>query len=238
MNVTARRLMLGGALMAASVVTGLGVGSGSTGASGTTYTGNVTSCAAAGYGSSLDSGFLSQTDGSYSTAYMDYTISGGDKTVNITSQAYNLLIHAIVVKGGPAYNVFTAAETDMTSPPNSNGVTPRISHWFVCYEMLPETTSTTTTVVTTTTEVPTTTTEVPTTTTDAPTTTAAPTTVAPTTAAPTTTIAATTTTDAGVLPPFDPQLPETGSNSRQLLSFAMLMFGVGVILRALVRRPA
>ena len=223
--------------MAASVVTGLGVGSGSTGASGTTYTGNVTSCAAAGYGSSLDSGFLSQTDGSYSTAYMDYTISGGDKTVNITSQAYNLLIHAIVVKGGPAYNVFTAAETDMTSPPNSNGVTPRISHWFVCYEMLPETTSTTTTTTTTTTVAPSsTTTTTTTTTTEAPASTTT-TTVAPTTVAPVTTLA-TTTTAAGVLPPFDPQLPETGSNSRQLLSFAMLMFGVGVILRALVRRPA
>ncbi|MFZ9629304.1 MAG: hypothetical protein ACO3C1_08120 [Ilumatobacteraceae bacterium] len=243
MNVTARRLMLGGALMAASVVTGLGVGSGSSGAAGTYYAGNVTTCAQIGQGSYLDSGFLGQTDGSYSTSYMDYTISGGDTTVNITSQVYNLHIVAIVVKGGGGYYIYNAAEPDMVSPPNSKGVTPRISHWFVCYEMLPETTSTTTTsTTTTTTEAPTTTTEAPTTTTEAPTTTTeSPTTTtlgSTTTAAPTTTIRATTTTDAGVLPPFDPQLPETGSNSRALVSFALLLFGVGVVLRALVRRPA
>lgn len=245
MNVTARRLLLGGSLIAASVVSGFGVGAGSTGAAGTAYSGNVTTCGAIGLGSYLDTGFLASTDGSYSNDLMEYTISGGDTTVNITSRVYNLEIQAIVVKGGGGYYVYNDVEDDMVSPPNSKGVTPRISHWFVCYALGPTTTSTSTTTTsttTTTTTVPETSTSSSTSTsTSTPaTSTSTTTTVSPTTAppAPTTTVRATTTTAVDVLPPFDPQLPETGSSSRQMLSYALLVFGLGVVLMALVRRPA
>ena len=248
-TINRKKAAVGAALMAAAVAVGLSAGAGVTGAAGQTYTGNVTTCAQLGYGSSLDSGYLEQVDGDYSTGLISYTISGGDKYVTITSVDPTVLINAIVVKGGNSYTVFTVAEPDMHAAPNQNSVIPRISHWFICYELVPATTTTAAPTTSTTTTVPVTTvpettvpeTTVPVTTvpeTTVPVTTVPETTVAPTTVAPTTTLPATTTTNNAVLPPFNPRLPDTGSDMNGLLVVALLLTGFGTLVHAVVRRTA
>ncbi|MFM7253144.1 MAG: hypothetical protein ACKO27_08785 [Ilumatobacteraceae bacterium] len=228
MNITAKRLAVATALIGIGIVSGLG--SGTSGAAGTLYEGNVTTCAGIGMGEYLDSGLLESTDGDYSNAYLSWTISGGNTTIDITDAVYNAIIHAIVVKAGNAYYVYSSPEPGMTGPLTGRGVTPRISHWFVCYEMGATTTSSTTTSTTTTT---TTTTTVPP---SSSTSTTSSTSTSSTVPGPT--LPATTTTAVDVQPPFNPDLPDTGGWSGGILSLAALLTGVGAFLRALIRRPA
>ncbi|MEY4607378.1 MAG: hypothetical protein RLY45_2138 [Actinomycetota bacterium] len=230
MNITAKRLAVASALIGIGIVSGLG--SGTSGADGTLYQGNVTTCADVGMGEYLDSGLLEGTDGEYSNAYFSWTISGGNTTIDITDTVYNVIIQAVVVKAGNAYYVYSPLEPGMTGPLTGRGVTPRISHWFVCFELGPTTTSSSTTTTSTTT---TTTTTVPSSSSTSTTSTSTSTTTPGVT---TTTLPATTTTDIDVQPPFNPDLPDTGGASGGLLSLAALLTGIGAFLRALIRRPA
>jgi hypothetical protein len=230
MNITAKRLAVASALIGIGIVSGLG--SGTSGADGTLYQGNVTTCADIGMGEYLDSGLLEGTDGEYSNAYFSWTISGGNTTIDITDTVYNVIIQAVVVKAGNAYYVYSPLEPGMTGPLTGRGVTPRISHWFVCFELGPTTTSSSTTTTSTTT---TTTTTVPSSSSTSTTSTSTSTTTPGVT---TTTLPATTTTDIDVQPPFNPDLPDTGGASGGLLSLAALLTGIGAFLRALIRRPA
>lgn len=230
MNITAKRLAVASALIGIGIVSGLG--SGTSGADGTLYQGNVTTCADIGMGEYLDSGLLEGTDGEYSNAYFSWTISGGNTTIDITDTVYNVIIQAVVVKAGNAYYVYSSPEPGMTGPLTGRGVTPRISHWFVCFELGPTTTSSSTTTTSTTT---TTTTTVPSSSSTSTTSTSTSTTTPGVT---TTTLRATTTTDIDVQPPFNPDLPDTGGASGGLLSLAALLTGIGAFLRALIRRPA
>jgi hypothetical protein len=74
--------------------------------------------------------------------------AGGGQEANITATGGNTIL-AVVIKGGPAYNVYTAnsgnpagnhvppalaAPQGYISPLNGGGNVPAISHWFVCYE--------------------------------------------------------------------------------------------------------
>jgi hypothetical protein len=208
------------------------VGGGTSGADGTLYQGNVTTCAQVGLGDYLDTGLLASTDGDYSNAYFSWTISGGNTTIDITDTAYNAIIQSVVVKAGNAYYVYSSPEPGMTGPLTGRGVTPRISHWFICYELGPTTTSssTTTTSTTTTSTVPSSS-STSTSTTSTSTSTTTP-------GATSTTLRATTTTAVDVQPPFNPDLPDTGGASGGLLSLAALLTGIGAFLRALIRRPA
>ena len=61
----------------------------------------------------------------------------GNKSVTITDVAAGVHVNKVVVKGGPAYNVYdvdnSSSWTAMVSPLNGGGNVPDISHWFACY---------------------------------------------------------------------------------------------------------
>lgn len=74
--------------------------------------------------------------------------AGGGEEANISATGGNTIL-AVVIKGGPAYNVYTANSgspsgnhvppTEVNpqhyiAPLNGGGNVPQISHWFVCYE--------------------------------------------------------------------------------------------------------
>ena len=69
---------------------------------------------------------------------------GRGEEVNVAILGVGVVIDAVVVKGGPAYNVYSnAAFLPPTLPPNQHyisplnggGNVPDISHWFVCYHL-------------------------------------------------------------------------------------------------------
>ncbi|WP_051792526.1 hypothetical protein [Amycolatopsis jejuensis] len=120
----------------------------------TIHEGNVTTCSGAGL-----TGVNLGPD--------DLTVTGGgqqDQYVSITAVKPGVTVTAIVVKGGPRYNVYEPGKrglpvvppwTQLRSPLNNGGNIPVISHWFACGIKTPPTTTTT---PTTTTAPPTTTT--------------------------------------------------------------------------------
>jgi hypothetical protein len=75
--------------------------------------------------------------------------TGGGQEANITAVATGVVIDAVVVKGGPAYNVylpdppgsgstagshvFPTYPGPYIAPLNAGGNVPALSHWFVCY---------------------------------------------------------------------------------------------------------
>jgi hypothetical protein len=70
------------------------------------------------------------------------TQPGVGEEVNVSVTGANIVIDAVVVKGGPAYNVYSnaaalppvlAVPQDYISPLNPGGRVPALSHWFVCY---------------------------------------------------------------------------------------------------------
>jgi hypothetical protein len=112
--------------------------------------GNVTTCAAAGFPDSIQVGSSSNTNAS------DANVSGVVKTnagttqpgqgqeVDISLLTGTVTVDAVVVKGGPAYNVYSDAsvlppalgpDQHYISPLNPGGNVPAISHWFVCYSL-------------------------------------------------------------------------------------------------------
>jgi hypothetical protein len=121
----------------------------------TFYEGNVTSCAGItvnGTSLSGDSQLGSSSDTNASNSYLSGTVStnsgsihtgqGQELDVAIQTGA-NVVVDAVVVKGGDGYNVYSnpAYLPPTLNPPqhyispfNGGGNVPTISHWFVCYE--------------------------------------------------------------------------------------------------------
>ncbi|WP_447005979.1 hypothetical protein ACRAKI_05610 [Saccharothrix isguenensis] len=175
------------------------------------------------------------------------TFTSDGTYIDITAFPPGTVVTGVVVKGGPAYNVYPAGNLgplpwlDLHSPLSGSGKNPAaISHWFVCVDV-PATTTTapTTTMPTTITTAPTTTTA-PTVTTTSPgvTTTTHPATTTTTTPAMATT---TTTKHAGVgVPGSDDDLAATGFNALWLLigGSALVATGGAVLLASKFRRRA
>ncbi|WP_024874860.1 hypothetical protein [Saccharomonospora piscinae] len=113
------------------------------------HEGNVTRCDAFGGGLLVSVGDEDQVEN-----LPGLTFEGGDTAsdeyVAVTSVPEGIAVTAIVVKGGPGYNVYVPGERgltseapweDLRSPVNPGGKIPTISHWFVCgAEALPPTT--------------------------------------------------------------------------------------------------
>ena len=113
------------------------------GVTATTYDGNTSgegnsSCSALGLGST---GW--KVDGAYSQSVTGYrfTVSGSEKQflafAPVAGTTPTTSILAVIVKGGPAYNVYRytgqTSDAGLTSPVNGGGNIPTISHYVVCY---------------------------------------------------------------------------------------------------------
>jgi hypothetical protein len=114
------------------------------GVTATTYPGNTSgegnsSCSALNLGPTG-----TKVDGAYSRSVGGYqfTVSGSDKQylsfAPIAGTTPTTLIRAVIVKGGPAYNVYVysagqTSDAGLTSPLNGGGNIPTISHYVVCY---------------------------------------------------------------------------------------------------------
>lgn len=117
----------------------------------TPHDGNVTNCGSgkngAGVGGTLAfaNGTDSIDDGNVSGEVVDGT------TVNVFPPAPGVTILAVIVKGGPGYNVYSTSSgtgpgdpsnhvpptepqlTEYVSPLVGSGNIPTVSHWFICY---------------------------------------------------------------------------------------------------------
>jgi hypothetical protein len=133
--------------------------------------GNVTTCSGVGFSSDVQVG--SSSDGNAADADVQgivksnsgSTRDGQGEELDVAIAGGGIVIDAVVVKGGPAYNLYTnptvlpparLPDEHYISPFNGGGNVPSISHWFVCYRGAPSptTTSTTTTTGATTTTTP------------------------------------------------------------------------------------
>jgi len=119
------------------------------------HSGNVVSCSQVGFGDSKTA-FASGTNGINVDGIVGTTTGG--TTANIaTPLPAGIVIQAVVMKGGPAYNVYSdgsgsvpanhtplgvvvgvnddglASPQNYISPLNGGGNIPTISHWFICY---------------------------------------------------------------------------------------------------------
>ncbi|HEX3591112.1 MAG TPA: LPXTG cell wall anchor domain-containing protein [Pseudonocardiaceae bacterium] len=191
----------------------------------TAHPGNVTSCAAAHLpGQTITVPNLEDQSHKF------VTVTNGDLPPGDE-------ILAVVVKGGPGYNVYQglAAYTALHAPVNNGGQIPTISHWFACvtHTTTPHPTTTKPYPTTTTTPPYTTTTETTTETTTTETTTTETTTPTTETTTPTTTGPHTTTTGA-VFPtttkpgtPGTTRLAFTGFGQSWLLWVGVLLLLAG-----------
>jgi hypothetical protein len=109
------------------------------------HTGNVVNCGQIG----LPNDILAFANGTGSID--DGNVSGvvvNGTTVDVDDPPAGVVIDAVVVKGGPAYNIYSTdsgtppanhvppAEdlpTDYIAPLNGGGNIPTVSHWFICY---------------------------------------------------------------------------------------------------------
>lgn len=164
-----------------------------------------------------------------------YTTDG--TFIDISAYPPGTVITGVVVKGGPAYNIYPAGNLGalpwqlLHSPLNESGKPAEISHWFVCVDV--PTTTTTTAVPTTsvpTTTVPTTTTSPGVSTTTRP---GATTTTKP--AVPTTT---TTKQAPAAVPGSDDDLAATGFNGLWLIigGSALVAGGAAAFMASKLRR--
>ncbi len=107
--------------------------------------GNATECDQFGGGILVSVG-----DGADDVQNASLTYEGGvpnqDEYLTITDVPDGIVVTAIVVKGGPRYNVYVPGERglpetvpweDLRSPLNNGGNIPAISHWFACGEEAP-----------------------------------------------------------------------------------------------------
>jgi len=112
--------------------------------------GNVTTCAGAGFAGDIQVG--SSSNGNASDANVSGVVKtnagttqpGVGQEVDITLLTGTVVVDAVVVKGGPAYNVYSNSavlppalgpDQHYISPLNPGGNVPTISHWFVCYHL-------------------------------------------------------------------------------------------------------
>ncbi|XVS65623.1 hypothetical protein ACQPYE_06050 [Actinosynnema sp. CA-299493] len=165
-----------------------------------------------------------------------FTVEGVD--IDITANPEGYVLTGVVVKGGPAYNVYTAAELgdlaweDLHPPLNASGTPAGISHWFVCAKQDDTTTTTTT---------PTTTSTTPATTTS-PLTSTTPASSSSTTSSTTTESIAITPTNTSTPASTDGDLANTGFNGGWLLLVGLALVATGAAfvaspkLRHLLRR--
>jgi LPXTG-motif cell wall-anchored protein len=78
--------------------------------------------------------------GSHALAAGDltFTVDGSNTYIDITAVKDGVEVVAVIVKGGPAYNVYEVADLgdlawlDLHSPLVSSGKPAQISHWFAC----------------------------------------------------------------------------------------------------------
>jgi hypothetical protein len=113
------------------------------GVTATTYEGNTSgegnsSCSALNLGPSG-----TKVDGAYSQSVGGYrfTVSSSKQSLSfapIAGTTPTTLVRAVIVKGGPAYNVYRypagqTSDAGLTSPVNGGGNIPVISHYVVCY---------------------------------------------------------------------------------------------------------
>jgi len=96
----------------------------------TFHEGNATTCSDVGFPNDTILFVNGANDGS--DANVSGTVGDGGTTLNVTNIG-GVEIHAIVVKGGDGYNVYSTNVPDMISPSVGAGQIPQISHWFVCY---------------------------------------------------------------------------------------------------------
>lgn len=107
----------------------------------TFHSGNVVNCGQVGFPGSqtaFANGANPITAGGFTT-----TITGSGTQANISLPLpAGVAVQAVVVKGGPAYNVYSdaavlpptlASPQNYISPLNGGGNVPTISHWFICY---------------------------------------------------------------------------------------------------------
>lgn len=151
--------------------------------------------------------------------------------LDITTVADGVEVAGVIVKGGPAYNVYKAADLgilpwlDLHAPLVSSGKPAQISHWFACGVKKTTTTTTTTT---------TTGTETTTSTTDTSTSSSSSTSSTTSDTSSSSSVAATTTiTSAAVAPVADEDdLAFTGFNGGWLIALAalLLLAGGGLLL--------
>jgi hypothetical protein len=114
----------------------------------TFVSGNVTTCAAVGFPNALQVGESHNASASDANVAGTPAVNAGPtqpgqgEEVNVAALGANVTIDAIVVKGGPAYNVYTnpavlpptlPAGQHYISPLNPGGNVPALSHWFICY---------------------------------------------------------------------------------------------------------
>src|SRR5437870_1273670 len=79
------------------------------------FSGNVTTCEQLGFGGST------QTTGDENVGA---TVSADGEFLDVTLLNGSVVIDAIVVKGGPGYNVYTSAGSGLHAPDVGNGNTP------------------------------------------------------------------------------------------------------------------
>jgi hypothetical protein len=119
----------------------------------TTYEGNTrgdgsSSCSALGLGSTG-----TKVDGAYSRTFSGYvfTVSADKKSLSfapVAGTTPTTTIRAVIMKGGPAYNVYDYSSSPrlsdggLVSPLNGGGNIPVISHYVVCVGPMPPTTLT------------------------------------------------------------------------------------------------
>jgi hypothetical protein len=102
-------------------------------------TGNAVTCAQAGV--TADHIAFADGTGSIDDGAVSGDVTNGT-TVNVDDPSSGVTIVAVVVKGGPAYNVYENPQflpptlhrpQSYISPLNGGGNIPTVSHWFICY---------------------------------------------------------------------------------------------------------
>jgi hypothetical protein len=109
------------------------------------HSGNVVNCGQIGLPN--DTLAFANGTGSIDDGNVSGTVVNGT-TVNVNDPSAGVTIDAVVVKGGPAYNVYSTdsgspagnhvppaedTPTEYISPLNGGGNIPTVSHWFICY---------------------------------------------------------------------------------------------------------
>ena len=109
------------------------------------HSGNVVNCGQIGLPNDTLA-FANGTDG-IDDGNVSGTVVNGT-TVNVDDPGAGVTIDAVVVKGGPAYNIYSTASgspvgnhvppaedlpTEYIAPLNGGGNVPTVSHWFICY---------------------------------------------------------------------------------------------------------